>query len=178
MPLLPTELLRKLGSGVRPDGAQKHRPGAAAAPINFSELVESARAGHIRSDRPVSWDRPDHEDALERARSVIEQALDRAEAAGISTLLIAHGSALLKADVARRAVTEIESDGASVLALEAEAVLVLALEEDSVGELRDLEAIESGTRSAKRTLAAGIGWITNRSLGEVIAASERREDQV
>lgn len=175
MPLLPSELLRKLGSGVRPDGAKKHRPLGDPAPINFREMIESARAGQVRSDRPVSWDATDRENTLEHARSIIEQALDHAEAAGVSTLLIAHAGAMFKADVARRQVTPIESEGASVLALESEAVLVLAPEENTDGELRELAAIESGTRSAKRSLAPGIGWISNRSLGEVIAASEERD---
>jgi hypothetical protein len=173
MPLLTTELLKKLGSGVRPDGAQRRR-GTSEPTVDFSELIASARAGKIRSDRPVRWEQETPCDCFDRLRPLIEQAIDRAEAAGASRLLIAHGNRLLSADVAHRSVSEVDSDGSSVLAISAEAVLFISEHEDSCGELEELDTIESGTRSAKRNLALGLGWFANRSLGEVVAASEAR----
>ncbi len=173
MPLLPTELLKKLGSGVRPDGS--HRRHAQPGPsIDFASLIASARAGEIRSDRPVRWEHQPDLESDERLRPIIEKALDRAEAAGVSRLLIAHGGRLLAADVAQRRISSIDPDGASVLAMKEEAVLFVSELEDGSAQLETLDDIESGTRSAKGNLTPGLGWITNRSLGEVVAASQTR----
>jgi len=116
VPLLPTELLKKLGSGVRPDGVQSRRT-APRDGVDFSALIASARVGKIRSDRPVKFDRDTPDDSWDRIRSLVEEALDRADAAGLSRLLIAHGTNLLTADVAQRSVRAVETDGSSVLDL-------------------------------------------------------------
>ncbi|MFI4853600.1 MAG: hypothetical protein ACIAQF_01320 [Phycisphaerales bacterium JB065] len=177
MAMLPVEMLKKLGSGVRPDGAQKSRRSGGGGTIDFGAMVAAARAGSIRSPRSATWQRGEHEDDLERCRDVLEEALDRAEAAGIETLIVALGHRLLRADVPNRAVEPIESDGHSVLSLLPTAFLMLRVDEDAVGELESLEAIESGTRSAKRFIPAGMGWIGNRSLEAIVASVDRSTDE-
>ncbi len=175
--MLPVEMLRKLGSGVRPDGAQKSRRPSGAASLDFGEMIAAARVGRIRSDRPATWQRGDHDDELERCRDVLEEAMDRAEAAGIDTLIVALGAQLLRADVETRSLEPIETDGASVLSLVPHAFLLLRVEEDSVGGLETLEAIESGTPSARRFIPAGMGWIGNRSLEQIVASVDRSPDE-
>lgn len=177
MAMLPVEMLKKLGSGVRPDGAQKSRRSGGGGTIDFGALVAAARAGAIRSSRSVTWQRGDDEDDLERCRDVLEEALDRAEAAGLETLIVALGGRLFRARVPDRAVEPIETDGYSVLSLLPTAFLMLCADEEGVGGLESLEAIESGTRSAKRFIPAGMGWIGNRSLEAIVASVEESSDE-
>lgn len=172
MPLLPTELLKKLGSGVRPDGVQSKRAPARDG-VDFSALIASARAGKIRSNRPAKLDSDQTDESWDGIRSLVEEALDRAEAAGLSRLMIAHGSNLLMADVAQRSVHAVDADGASVLDLNPQAVLFVAEHDEYGGEIEELEAIESGTGSAKKKYPPSIGWITNRALGDAVASMDR-----
>ncbi len=172
MPLLPTELLKKLGSGVRPDGVQTRRNSQRVG-VDFSALIASARAGRIRSDRPARNEHDGLDGSWDRIRSLVEEAMDRAEAAGVSRLLIAHGSTLMTADIAQRTVRTVDCDGSSALDLSPEAVLFITEHEDCCGELEELDSIESGTRSANGKIAPSIGWITNRAIGDVVASMDR-----
>ena len=173
MAILPVELLKKLGSGVRPGETPRARNASGdAATIDFAAMIRSARAGDVRSDRPVTWDRSGREDPIYRAASVIEQALDRAEAAGVGSVIVALDGRLLRADVPTRSLSEIHCEDTSVLALDGSAFLVLRTDEDGVGELAELAEIESGTESAKRVGAVRLGWISNRSLSDIVATAE------
>ncbi len=177
MAILPVELLKKLGSGVRPGEAQRPRSVSGdTSHIDFASMIQSARAGQVRSDRPVSWERSGREDPIDRATSVIEEALDRAEAAGVDSVVVALEGRLLRADVATRTLRDLLTEDASVLSLDGSAFLVIHTTEDEVGSLADLAEIESGTESAKRVGAMRIGWIANRSLGEIVASAETARD--
>ena len=177
MAILPVELLKKLGSGVRPGEAQRPRSASGdAGQIDFASMIRAARAGQVRSDRAVSWERTGREDPVDRAITVIEEALDRAEAAGVDSVIVALDGRLLRADVATRALRDLQSEDASVLSLDGTAFLVINTTEDEVGPLADLAEIESGTESAKRVGAMRIGWISNRSLGEIVATAESASD--
>jgi hypothetical protein len=174
--MLPVEMLKKLGSGIRPDAAQKSRESVRSEGLDFGALVAAARAGRVRSDRPASWARGAHETELERCRSVLEEAMNRAEAAGVGALIVALNGLLLRADVETRSIEELDSESASVLSLEPRAFLMLRVDEETVGELEELSAIESGTPSAKRVVPAGMSWISNRSLEELVASVDRSAD--
>lgn len=177
MAILPVELLKKLGSGVRPGETQRSRAATADENhIDFASLIQAARAGQLRSDRAVSWERSGSQDPIERAVSVIGEALDRAEAAGIDSVIVALDGHLLRADVPTRSLRVIETNDASVLSLNATAFLVVRTTENEVQPLADLAEIESGTESAKRVGAMRIGWIANRSLGDIVASAETARD--
>lgn len=175
MSLLPVELLKKLGSGVRPGEGGRSKAARSPGDIDFRSLIESARAGRIRSDRPTEWERGSDLDLEEQTRTLIDEALDRAEAAGAHRLIVAHPGGLWTADVAQRRIRPLDPTAPGVFGIGVEAVLVLTGDPDAFGTLEDLDELESGTGSAKRGGAIGLGWISNRSLNAVIAAAEQHD---
>jgi len=105
-------LLRRLGSGVRPDGAA---PARARPPVDqaaFAALLQQARAGALGSGRPVlvgpeaQLVRP----LREQERAQLAQALDAAQAAGARRLLALLGERPMLLDVeSRQLVRELRS---------------------------------------------------------------------
>ncbi len=95
------DLLRVLGSGVRPDGASL---GAGARPpiegLDFASLLRRAETGSIGSGREVTL--PAGIELSEESKQRLAAAADAAEASGARTLLAVVGGSALLVDVATR----------------------------------------------------------------------------
>lgn len=172
--MLPLELLRKLGSGIRPGDAPRVRADSGHTEIDFRALVESARAGRLRSNQPIHWSGDTAPDG--DVQNLIVLALDRAEAAGAQRLLIVKGDSLWSADLTTRRISPLQTDANGIFGLGIEAILVIRSEEHSAHGLERLEQIESGTASAKQSHAPGLGWVSNRSLEALLGAAQARID--
>lgn len=108
------DLLKLLGSGVRPDGSasiaagRPHRFAAQSAGVeslDFAELLQQARSGAISSGRAIEID-PSAGVKLDDAQLTrLARAADAAEAAGASRLLAMIDGQSVVVDVTTRTVT-------------------------------------------------------------------------
>ncbi len=98
------DLLRRLGSGVRPVGGER----AVSDPFrpDFAGLLGAARAGVIRSGRSVVLDRDLDVELTGDQREELDAAADAAEAAGAGVLAAVVGEVALMVDVGARAARE------------------------------------------------------------------------
>lgn len=103
---MQTDLLRKLGSGVRPAGettpAKLGR--AAIGSAGFGELLSAASAGEIESGRSVSVEKDADLELTDTQRERLAAAADKAELAGASRVLVEVDGEWFKIDVGTRTV--------------------------------------------------------------------------
>ncbi len=108
MDLASIELLKKLGSGVRPDGASPPKGAAALETVPFEQLMRTVQTGTLHSGRPVEISTDSkvrlEGEQLERLAVVV----DAAEAAGTDRVV-----ALLDGEVVSIDVPERRVDGAN-----------------------------------------------------------------
>lgn len=84
-----TQLLRMLGSGVRPmSGPADGGAGGAAAPVSFANLLQQAREGSLTSAAPVSIAHDAGVECSEDQLARLSLAADKLEAAGVRSALI------------------------------------------------------------------------------------------
>lgn len=101
----PAHLLRRLGSGVRPDGAA---PPAGPAPVEsagFADLLRRARSGELTSKLPVEIDPGAGVTLTDDQLTRVAAAADQAEAAGVRTALLTIDGQRLLLDVHSRRIT-------------------------------------------------------------------------
>jgi hypothetical protein len=104
------EMLRALGSGVRPAaagaaaGTGKTGTRAAIEESGFADLLQSARSGEISSTRRVTVDLAAGVSLTDEELSQLAAAADKAEAAGIRRALVFVGDKPLVLDVQTRSV--------------------------------------------------------------------------
>lgn len=108
--LNPTDLLSRLGSGIRPAGAPgivqgTARGGALSGQIDFGSLLESARATAPASGRSVEAGRNSGIELSTEEADAVNAAADRAEAAGAQRALVVVGDRALEVDVPGRQIT-------------------------------------------------------------------------
>lgn len=103
------ELLRSLGSGVRPyqtgsEGSQLRGTEAPGA-VDFASLLQQARSGAVSSGKPVSIGEGAAANLTEDQLKRLEQAADVAEASGATKALVLMDGMAIKLDVGVRTVT-------------------------------------------------------------------------
>lgn len=112
-PLIPAaQLLRALGSVVRPVGAEK-QPTDGISTISFDDLLAKARSGELRSDVPVTIAPGCGVELTEEQLAKVALAADRAQAQGVSRAVVAIDGMLLRLDVSVRTITGVIEPGAS-----------------------------------------------------------------
>ncbi len=109
MALHSIDMFRRLGSGVRPDGA---RPKPGTRPfesLSFSQMLSGLGGESRPSGRPVHLPDEIELDLDDETREAVSFALDRAEAKNIERLLAVTGAGVLVLDVPTRTVRSAES---------------------------------------------------------------------
>lgn len=104
-----TQLLRMLGSGVRPASV----PGSAGAKAGngtiegagFADLLKQAAQGKMNSNRPVTVDKGAGIELSDADQVALSGAADRAEAAGLRKALVYLGDRAYILDVQSRSIT-------------------------------------------------------------------------
>ncbi len=97
------DLLKLLGSGVRPDGPT-HARAAAAPGVDFQELLRGAQAGELTSGRLVAAGSDFHGSLTSSQIARLSSAADAAEASGATRLLAVVDNRSLIVDIASREV--------------------------------------------------------------------------
>lgn len=160
--------LRALASGIRPDGVGSGGMGA-AKPSEleglFDSLLRKAERGEAASGRPVDLakgaDFTLSEDQLER----LTHAADRAEAAGLSQVVVMMDGEAYRMDVLMRRVTErVDPSEAGVLSGIDGVVSLPPSDEDEDGE-------DAAVKPGVLPLPGGPG--SNESLMRVLGESRR-----
>lgn len=109
------DLLRKLASGVRPDGAGPLSTPDVIERERFESLLSRVRTGELGSGRPVRLAHGSESEFDREMLSRLADATDAAQAAGAEHLLAWVEGRVLRVDVARREAGEIDGDGGGIL---------------------------------------------------------------
>lgn len=172
------DLLRRLGSGVRPDGG---RPAPGVEPIDgarFQSLLRLASQGSLSSGRPViaargaQLSRDLHDSELER----LAQAADAAEALGVGSLIALVGERPMLLDVAARRVVRELRRGAERVAPEdvlvgVEAAVAIAPHKEPDEGDEASRAVAEARR--ERGGLSPLSVIDNPSVQEALAGGRR-----
>ena len=87
-PIIPAvQLLRALGSVVRPAGTEK-QPTDGISTVSFDDLLAKARSGELRSDVPVTIAPGSGVELTDEQLSKVALAADRAQAQGVAVRLV------------------------------------------------------------------------------------------
>ncbi len=152
------EMLRALGAGIRPVGADQPAPVTRASDAGFAHMLDQACKGEMRTDVPVAV-APGIELALTPAQeSALSAAADRAESVGAANALVLLDDMTLLLDVIGRQVVDTPD---------------LA----SAGVLSGIDAVVragSGDDEGDGGAAARPGSIGNASLLEALARIDGR----
>lgn len=164
-----SDLLRRLSSGVRPDG---EAPPCAGAPIEsrgFAELLASARKGELRSDRPLSLSRGVEGALTEPQLDRLALAADAAEAEGAQRLLAIIDGKAVNIDIASRTVRSVEPSSAGRLMGDADSFVILPAEESA-----DMSGLFSrGSAAPGKTPRGAAGApVRNASMAALLAAAD------
>jgi hypothetical protein len=183
MPLPVADMLKKLGSGVRPAGRVERGGGRGGSLTDFAAMVDAAQRGTLASGRPVEIDRALDVELSAREQRLLELAADAAEAGGAASLVVVFAESALRVDVRERRATDSAADAPAGMIRGVDAVYVaptrdadeandaLASASDRVESMFD----EDGTRRAKRLPTPGAGAVANASLALLLAGAEGRE---
>lgn len=162
------DLLRLLGSGVRPDGALPRRAHAADH-AGFADLLARVRAGEVSSGLGVEV-APGAKVELSRGQlDRLAVALDAAEARGYGRILALIDGRVLAIDVPGRMVLGEHRPGEARFSEEYDAVVSVP-----GGSAREAKALFAVGRSAKAAPPAGPFALRNASLAEAIAPPAAR----
>lgn len=151
-----TDLLRKLASGVQPDGTHRTSAPEAIERERFEGLLARIRGGGLGSGRPVRLSGDASIDFNEEQMSRLSDATDAAQAAGFERLLAYIDEHVLRVDVAQREARPVESRANGGLLTGFDAAVVISKEPE---DLPRIVQRPSGVRNA--------------ALGELLARDVR-----
>jgi hypothetical protein len=174
------DLLRRLGSGVRPaDGAAAARAGANHP--DFRMLLGAARRGEFSSGRSVRGADRLGIELTEDEQAELDRAADAAEAAGAGAMLAVIAGAALRVDVASREAIDarpLRSDPSESpeLTTGIDAAVVLSSAQRAAGEDdEDAEPVAPRLRGDAGTIGPP-ARISNASLRRRLAQHDSRGD--
>ncbi|MGP1310459.1 MAG: hypothetical protein ACTS27_09710 [Phycisphaerales bacterium] len=107
----PLDLLRQLGSGVRPDGlgAPRGAQNAGVEQASFDELLSLARSGNAAPGEPLGAAKDVRVDLSEALRAALTAATDAAEAQGATRLGVQAEGSIYTIDVTRREIVDVKA---------------------------------------------------------------------
>lgn len=172
MNIAPADLLKRLASGVRPDGSVRSEAPEGLERQSFAGLLQSVRAGDIMSGRPLHQ-APDLAVPLDAEQlSRLEVAADAAEAAGSTRTLALIDDVFATIDVGGRRVdaTSARGDQSVITGIDG----FVLVPQGRAAELRAMFAGESdrAARSASGSQGAqpGLETIRNLSVASILEA--------
>jgi len=166
MSLHTIDMIRRLASGVRPDGGRASRGRRPFEALSFAELLgESAR--DVRpSGRPLRLGPGVEAELDDDLRDRLGLALDRAEAQFVERLMAVTDAGVMVLDVRERTVRSVESSPGDGVTAGIDGAVVLG------GPGGGSE--EAGASAEE--LARGLRRVGSASLSRVLAAHERQKD--
>lgn len=175
MNITPNDLLRKLGSGVRPDATASGSGVTARAPMNrpvgvesadFASLLDDVHAGKMNSARPLSVATGANVELSSDQMQRLAVAADAAEAAGAQRLLAMIDGQGVTIDVDSRTITGSTDALKGRVVTDVDAFIVVP--DGSPAALKSLFA--SSPEAGPRKIAAtpGLDSVRNESLASLI----------
>lgn len=171
MSLQPADLLRRLASGVRPGADAPASSGA--APIEstgFSELLRAARAGELRSERPLSLAKGAEGKLSENQLERLAVAADAAEASGSRRLLAVIDGNAVTIDIDSRTVHSVTADYTSKVLSDVDSVVFLP--SDPAASLKSLFGGDAERANQSSHPGAPRLPIRNTSVASFLASLE------
>jgi len=159
MDLASIQLLRKLGSGVQPDGSPVRIGAPAIETIPFRDLVRRVETGALHSGKPVELDagagiRLEGEQ-LERLGVVV----DAAEAAGTKRIVALIDGEVVSIDVDERRVDGANEELVGRVVTDLDGLVIVPRQ--SAGELREL--FGEGSRGTGARTRPGLGSVVHNA---------------
>lgn len=172
MSISPLDMLKRLGSGVRPDGPGPSAPAGTPAPDAgaFSDLLAKVRAGQVSSGRRVECPAGCGVELTDDQLDRLSVVADAAEAAGAWRMVASIDGKSVVVDVEQRQVLGTADDGI-VTGVDA----VVTVPQGSPEELRRLFAGGSAGESVTARASGGamnIG-VRNQSVAELLSSLDR-----
>ena len=170
------DLLRKLGSGVRPDSGPGPAGASSAGGIDFNALLQKVRSGEVSSGRPVTVASGAGVELSQEQLSRLSIAADAAEASGAHTLLALVDGKALTVDIPSRSVTGGPGALSGRVATDFDAFIVVpeagssALRDLFAGVQPALNTSEAG--GAHQTALPGLSRISNESLASLLESHQ------
>lgn len=163
MTLNPLDLLRQLGSGVRPESTA--RPASSIDSTGFAELLDRARGGEFSSRQPLTIDPAAGVALTSSQMDRLQVAIDASEAAGHTRVLALIDGKALSIDVASRTITESHapSDARFLTGFDA----VINVPDLGLNDLRSLLA-RQGRNEPERSPLDPLRTLRNRSLSDLV----------
>lgn len=174
MTLGPLDLLRLLGSGLRPDAASSEAPQQGLEAQGFGELLERVRSGAVSSQRPIEIDPASGVTLDDEQSKRLGVAIDAAEAAGHAHVVALIDGQALRVDVSERRVTSALDPSSA--RLEAGIDAVISIPRGSLSEIARLFSGRSDSRADQSSLLAGLGGPRNTSLATLLQEFETRSN--
>jgi hypothetical protein len=175
------DLLRRLGSGVRPAAGAGAWSDASGGSLEFQRLLRDARRGELSSGRSVRLAPRFGFELTDDEQQAIDRAADAAEAAGASTLLAVLHDAQLRIDVPTREAVEArplrteQDDHAGIVTGIDAAVILPPPEPAPDAEDSDAEPLAPRLRADASTIGPP-GRIESASLYNTLARPGARTD--
>lgn len=181
MTLNPLQLLKVLGSGIRPDGAAAQSPNAPIENAGFDRLLQAARSGQFKNAQPLEL-RPELKgtlsgDQLQR----LAPAADAAEAAGATRLLAIIDDKRVVIDILTRTIESVSDHEDGHILTGFDAVIRLAPEspEDDEAETNPDDPQTSGALTLTRQPAShvtlnALARFRSGPLADIFAAAQQQ----
>lgn len=172
----PTDLLRRLGSGVRPEGPAARAPMSQPAGVesaDFASLLDDVHAGKMASARPLSIASGAGVELSSDQMQRLAVAADAAEAAGAGRLLAMIDGQGVTIDVASRTITGGVEGLKGRVVTDVDAFIVVP--DGSPNALRSLFASSPEAGPHKVAATPGLDAVRNDSLATLIESLRAQE---
>ncbi|HVZ92881.1 MAG TPA: hypothetical protein VG797_00070 [Phycisphaerales bacterium] len=162
------DLLRKLGSGVRPESAASG-PGGAIESRGFADLLKSVRDGAISSNRPLSLAKGAEGKLSPDQLNRLSIAADAAEASGSYRLLAVVDGQAVKIDIASRTIESVTSHDPAKVYGDVDSVVFLPTDPNV-----DLRSLFGGEAPAAALPPGVQAPIRNESMASLLANLQKK----
>lgn len=166
----PADMLRALGSGVRPAGADAPATATTIEGAGFSDLLARVRAGQVSSGQALTVGQGVDAALSSDQMSRLATATDAAEAAGVGRLLAVIDDQAVTIDVSSRTIERVRGWPSAGLMTDIDAAVMVPSDGDSA--LRGLfasigQAATGGV--ARQDMLSGLSGISNPSVVDLLA---------
>lgn len=161
------DMLRLLGSGVRPAGATPTQTSAPIEGSSFAELLAGVKSGTIASNQMLTIKRGVEAEFTPSQQARLSAATDAAEASGASRLLAVIDNQAVTIDVTSRTVEAVSPWTAGNVKTDVDAVVMVP---DEGASLEGLFAGLGTAAQATGNSLAGLARSGSRSLHDLLAS--------
>jgi len=170
------ELLRQLGSGVRPEGGSAPTPALSLDGKSFASLMAEVGAGKISSGRPVGIGPHANVQLTESQLERLASVADAGEASGATRLGVMIDGQVVTLDILTRMV-ESAGDGSAVMT-GIDGFVVAPPEGGAAGVVGGvLGGLGDAVQGVGDALGRGLGIIRNRSVAELLGSIDGDGDR-